>query len=154
MILGCSEMARDDFGVRNHLGPLGAPRSHLRQSRAISESLEIIAGRWPETRTRCDTPATALLCRVRPLTKGHRRSELRSSPPLPLLSPAVRRQCVAQWCGECLLYADSGRGLTRVQCPGNLQQGNNCRGLCRTVHLGKNRWPRGGEARVDLTSRG
>jgi hypothetical protein len=72
------------------------------------------------TRTRCDTPATALLCRVRPLTKGHRRSELRSSPPLPLLSPAVRRHCVAQWCGECLLYADSGRGLTTTKTIGLL----------------------------------
>ena len=62
---------------------------------------------------------------------------------------AVRRQCAGQWCGECLLYADN-RGLTRLQCPGSLQRGNGGRGLCRTVHLGKNRRPRGGEAR-DLT---
>ena len=82
------------------------------------------------TRTRCDTPATALLCRVRPLTKGHRRSELRSSPPLPLLSPAVRRQCVAQWCGECLLYADSGRGLTTTKTIGLLPLWRDTGGSC------------------------
>jgi hypothetical protein len=45
-------------------------------------------------------------------------------------------------------------GLTRLQCQGNLQRGNDGRGLCRTVHLGKNRRQRGGETSGDLTSRG
>ena len=47
MILGCGIIS----------GHLGAPRSHLGPSRAISESLEIIAGRWPEMIPRCSEMA-------------------------------------------------------------------------------------------------